>query len=111
MLQDLTKPYSRAFVPVIWCYEVSNVLSRAQLKTSIPPNEVIEFIRQLDALPIRVEQDHARIFAKVHHTAVTFGLTSYDAAYLELAKRRDLPIATLDEELEAAAVLAGVRLL
>jgi predicted nucleic acid-binding protein len=44
----------------------------------------------------------ARVFSDVHRLALTYRLTSYDAAYLELALRRNLPLATLDAELVAA---------
>jgi len=49
-----------------------------------------------------------RILTDVHRLAVTYRLTSYDAAYLELALRRKLPLATLDEDLVRACKMAGV---
>lgn len=43
--------------------------------------------------------------------AVKHGLTTYDDAYLELTLRRDLPLATLDQDLRGAAAAEGVQLL
>ena len=53
----------------------------------------------------------ARIFPDVHRVAVTYRLSSYDASYLELAMRRGLPLATLDDDLAKASRAAGVTLL
>jgi predicted nucleic acid-binding protein len=52
----------------------------------------------------------ARVFPEVHRTALAYRLTSYDAAYLELAIRRGRALATLDDDLRKAAAAAGVAL-
>jgi predicted nucleic acid-binding protein len=52
-----------------------------------------------------------RILTDVHRLAVAYRLTSYDASYLELALRKNLPLATLDDELIAASKACGVALL
>ena len=63
-------------------------------------------------MPIFIDLESSRrIFSDVHQLAVRYRLTSYDAAYLELALRRALPLATLDNELVAACRLAGVPVL
>ena len=75
-------------------------------------SKVSEFWKRLAALDIRVDVESAdRILTDVHRLAVLHRLTSYDAAYLELALRRSLPLATLDDELRAAGVAAGVTTL
>ena len=51
------------------------------------------------------------VFTDVHRLALSYRLTSYDAAYLELAIRLNLPLATLDDELIRAARAAGVTVL
>jgi len=51
------------------------------------------------------------ILTDVHRLAVAYRLTSYDASYLELALRKNLPLATLDDELIAASKASGVALL
>jgi predicted nucleic acid-binding protein len=52
-----------------------------------------------------------RILTDVHRLAVAYRLTSYDASYLELALRRNLPLATLDDELITASKASGVAIL
>jgi len=88
------------------------VLLNAQRKGRVTQQQVEEFVRVLLMLPIRVEAmlpeqalHDTRKLAQAHK------LTSYDAAYLELAIRRHLPLATLDVDLQNAAVATGVRLI
>ncbi len=66
------------------------------------------FLRDLGLLPVRLKPagDDAGLMALARKRR----LTVYDAAYLELAKREGLPLATLDRELEKAAVAEGVAL-
>jgi predicted nucleic acid-binding protein len=101
-----------AFVPVLWRYEVSAVLSRAQNTRAITAQKVMAFLSNIAALNITVDMDGShRILTDVHQLAVTYRVTSYDAAYLELALRKNLPLASLDEELKRACVSAGGALL
>ena len=101
-----------AIVPVLWRYEVTAVLSKAQKIGSISEDKFIGFIDDLNAFSITVDYEGIeRIMNDVRLIAVTYGLTGYDAAYLELAIRNDLPIATLDKDLQKAAQMAGVKLL
>ncbi len=73
---------------------------------------VADFLEDLAALPIKVDADSGSfILSDVHRLAVTYGLTSYDAAYLEVALRRQLPLARLDVELVRACQAAGVGVL
>ncbi|MDR3461226.1 MAG: type II toxin-antitoxin system VapC family toxin [Beijerinckiaceae bacterium] len=112
MLFDLMSPTGEAVVPVLWRYEVSAVLARACSKGAIPAKDAMDFIDDLQALPILVDDESEKhIFRDVHRLAIIYKLTSYDAAYLELALRRNLPLATLDDELKIAAVNAGVIVL
>ncbi len=68
----------------------------------------MEDIRSLD---ITVDDESfGHIFGDVHRLAVQHGLSGYDAAYLELAIRQNLPLATLDEDLQRAARAARVAL-
>jgi predicted nucleic acid-binding protein len=71
-----------------------------------------DFLLRLGRLNIKVDSESAdHILTNVHRLAVAYRLTSYDAAYLELALRRNLPLATLDNELVAACKASGVVLL
>ncbi len=101
-----------AFVPVLWRYEVSAVLAKSQKDGILTAQRVDEFLATLDKLNITVDPDSSdHILTDVHRLAVAYRLTSYDASYLELALRKGLPLATLDDELIAASKASGVALL
>jgi predicted nucleic acid-binding protein len=70
--------------------------------------EISGFLSQLEALPII--PDTAHIFSRTFTVIASFGLSSYDATYLELALRERLPLLTVDLKLHAAAHKAGVPL-
>lgn len=109
ILERLEAAQDTAFVPLLWRYEVSAVLARAELKGFLTARKAAEFLEDLAALPIKVDTESAgRVLTDVHRLAVQYRLTAYDAAYLELALRRALPLATLDEELRAACTAAGI---
>ena len=96
---------------MLWLYEVVSVLAKAQRSASITADKVHGFLEDIRSLDIVVDDesfDH--IFGDVHRLAIELGLSGYDAVYLELAIRRGLPLATLDEELQKAAAEAGVEL-
>ena len=101
-----------AWVPSLWWLEVANVL-RMNLKrkryTETQRDTYLESLKYLyvetDNVPVSRTWQAASRLADCHN------LTVYDAAYLELALRRGLPLATLDRELRAAALAEGVALL
>lgn len=100
-----------AFVPVLWFYEASAVIARAQIKGSLAATTAEEILVELQSLRIVADEESgARAFTDVHRLAVAYRLTSYDAAYLELAMRRNLPLASLDADLVRAARSAGLQL-
>src|SRR5271156_1883406 len=82
-----------AIVPVLWFYEASSVLSRAQNRGTLSGRKADEFIVELQSLNIRGDPQSApRVFRVVHQRALTYRFTSYDAPYWDLAVRRGLPI-------------------
>ncbi len=102
----------QAVVPVLWRYEVSAVLSKAQRDGVITGFKVDAFLKELGSLNIIVDRDGTdRILTDVHRLAITYRLTSYDAAYLELTIRKRLPLATLDDKLIRACKSAGEMVL
>jgi predicted nucleic acid-binding protein len=106
---DRLQAGEEAVVPIIWLYEASAVLSRAQNRGTLDGRTAREFIVELQALNITADSESAaRIFSDVHRLALAHRLSSYEAAYLELALRRELPLATLDDELIRAGRTAGV---
>ncbi len=101
-----------AFVPILWRYEVSAVLVRAQTRGEASAQEVDDFLADLRELNIAIDiPGTERILTDVHRLALAYRLTSYDAAYLELALRRNLPLATLDDDLMRACKAAGGTIL
>ena len=111
MLLDQLESQS-AVVPALWLLEVANVMGIAERRGRITSDESDEFIGELTKLNIDVESELAsRVFAHIFPLSRERQLTSYDAVYLDLAIRRQLPLATLDESLRKAAKKAGVKLL
>jgi predicted nucleic acid-binding protein len=88
-------------VPELWWFEVRNVLIVNERRGRLEEADTALFLRQLARLPIVV--DHAPEEAAVLGLARRHGLTVYDAAYLELAQRQALSLATLDSMLAQAA--------
>ena len=100
-----------AHVPVLWLYEAIAVITKAQRTGALSQEDAHGFIKDLRSLEIVVDYEGtAQVFFEVRRLAYEHGLSGYDAAYLELAIRRGLPLATLDEELQRAAVAVGVDL-
>lgn len=102
----------RAHVPALWLWETANVLVQAERRGRISPAAIRTYLGLLEGLPISVDQPST---ASAWHDTLALArshrLTSYDAAYLELALRRGLPLATRDKALQAAGRLEGVPLL
>jgi predicted nucleic acid-binding protein len=102
----------QAIVPVLWRYEVSAVLAKAQKDGILTDIKASALLTTLQSLNIRLDREGADyILTDVHRLAVAHRLTSYDAAYLELAMRKKLPLATLDDELIRACNRIGHALL
>jgi predicted nucleic acid-binding protein len=98
-----------AVVPNLWHLEAINVLLRAEKRGDTTTGEVERFISQLESLPLHVDPLTAnQSFSRTMALARAYKLGSYDAAYLELAVREGLPIATLDKGLIKAAKKADV---
>ena len=102
--------YGEAVVPALWPLEVTNVLSVAARRERMTSADMAQAISLLQALPIVIEPlERRRAFESVATLANRHALTTYDADYLELARRRGIPLATLDEALGAAAEAEGVE--
>jgi predicted nucleic acid-binding protein len=94
--------------PSLFYYEIRNALLVSERRNRITEAMSAAFLRDLGLLPIRLEP--AGDDTSLMTLARKRKLTVYDAAYLELAKREGLPIATLDRALEKAAVAEGIAL-
>jgi predicted nucleic acid-binding protein len=103
---------AEALVPSIWPLEVANALLMAERRKRIALAKVTGLLARIAGLPISVRPaapKHA--FEQILPMARQQGLSQYDAAYLELAVREGLALATLDGELQRAAKAVGVELL
>lgn len=99
-------------VPAWWFIEITNVLAMAERRGRIKPTESDAFIADLSKLGIeRDDEAPDRAFTHLLALCRRHRLTSYDAIYLDLAVRRNLPLATLDDALRKVAHKSGVRLL
>jgi predicted nucleic acid-binding protein len=109
--QDVLKalPQGAAAVPSLWPLEVANILLVGERRGRINQADTVTFIGLLDGLPIRIDDETSEHAMKASlNLARAQSLSVYDAAYLELAMRRGLPVATLDAKLKAAAAVVGV---
>ena len=100
-----------AVVPSLWSLEAANVIVKSQRLGKISQAQASSFLALLDGLDIATDAGTAQ--RALHDTldlARQFGLSTYDAAYLELALREGLPLAKLDVRLQGAAREAGVLL-
>ena len=98
-----------AIVPAHWVLEVTNGLLLASRRKRLQPLEHLEILARIGVLPIRVDPETvSRGWFDTLALAEEFGLTTYDAAYLELALRLQAPLVTLDATLAEAANKAGL---
>lgn len=100
-----------ACVPAHWTLEVANSLLNSERRHRIDAHQRKEILAAIQLLPIEADTETwIRGWEDTLALAGKHGLTSYDAAYLELAIRRQSPLATFDEDLARAAQRAGVPL-
>ena len=98
-----------ATAPALWWFEVRNGLVMAERRGRLTEPETARALRELSSLAISLDQSPDE--AGVMTLARQHRLTVYDAAYLELALRKALPLATLDGPLQRAARAEAVRLM
>ncbi|MGH9587059.1 MAG: type II toxin-antitoxin system VapC family toxin [Acidobacteriaceae bacterium] len=101
--------HTSCLVPAIWWFEIRNIIVINERRNRITTQQGTAFLRRVSQLGIiedsEVDGEQALHLARLHR------LTIYDAAYLELAQRKHLPLATLDSELLRAAKAESVALL
>ena len=111
LLQE-AKNGTAIYVPELWHLEIANTLLvfvRRKLLTEAQRQAGLTLLSQLRVI---VDDETNRLaFSTVSELAVQYTLSVYDAAYLELARRKSLPLATRDEALKAAAKRSGIKLL
>lgn len=101
-----------AVVPSHWHVEIANSVVMAERRKRITADDVALTFDDLRAFSITVDDDGlTRLWRETVALARTHRLTMYDAAYLELAIRRSLPLASLEKGLVAASRIVGVKVL
>lgn len=101
----------RVVAPAIWPLEVANALRNCVRRQRLSPGEVGDVCAELDNWSIEVASPLSASPLRHFESAQTFGLTPYDAQYLDLALQRRYALATLDDNLAQAAARAGVSVL
>jgi predicted nucleic acid-binding protein len=104
-------PALEMLVPRLWHLEVANVLLVGERRGRCAQADSITWLAFLGSLPVIVDAaTEARAWSDTITLGRQHGLTAYDAAYLELAMRESVPLATLDAKLKAAATVVGVAI-
>ena len=103
---------SGALAPGLWPLEALNGLLVAERRGRLDASRRHRLAGFLHALPIKLDDETAnRAWTETLRLAERFGLSAYDASYLELAQRHRLPVASLDQDLRAAATALGLHVL
>jgi predicted nucleic acid-binding protein len=103
---------SGALAPMLWPLEALNGLLVAERRGRLDAVRRRRLSGFLRALPITIDDEMAsHVWVAIADLAERFNLSSYDAVYLELAQRSRLPLASLDQDLRAAATALGLTIL
>ena len=98
-------------VPNLWHLESANVIARAQKRQWLTTEQMQQFLDLVLQLPLKVDLETAKkAMAETFNLASVHNLSVYDAAYLELALRHHVPLATLDLDLRKAASNVNVTI-
>ena len=98
-------------VPALWPLEVANALTILRRRRKLTPDEARSAIEIIRELPAVIDHEVAAIaFTRLFDLASEHDLTIYDASYVELAARRQLPLASNDAQMKQAAIRSGVDL-
>jgi len=109
LVLDLLADGAEARAPAIWPLEVANSMLSAQRRKRINEAESVRWLNRIGALRIVISgPSNLGEIGDLFAIARQFGLSIYDATYLELARRFDLPLATIDRRLSAAASKSGI---
>ena len=100
------------FIPQLLWYEISNILKNLLRRKRFTLNEIMEFYPSIVAILFITDSETGVEYSKkLLHLCNEYNLSSYDAAYLELADRKKAILCTLDENLRAAAKKHGVTVI
>jgi len=103
---------SDAIVPEIWAFEVANsIFVSFKKRKRITERQIEEYLERLKQLPISVEPRGIWSNVELEAPARRWNLSAYDAAYLDPALRKGMPLATIDHDLKKAASAEGIEVL
>ena len=109
---QMFKQGDSAITRSFWPHEVLNALLVGERRKRISRDLIRTFLNDLEPLPIVLQELQAdAVFDRIQSLSREYGLTPYDAAYLELARTNGLPLATLDQDLMHACRKASEELL
>ena len=111
LLEGLQRGAAVVVVPALFYQEITNVLLMAYRRKRISREVLSQYLDVVAMLPLRIDtaaSTRSSTMKTVCELAEKYGLTTYDASYLELAIRLDLPLVTLDSDLYNAALEVGV---
>ncbi len=110
-VEKLLSDGGTAIVPSLWHIEMANAFLMGLRRKRTTEEKIRDFIVHMSVAPIVIDEfTHLHAWSNILLLARSQGLSAYDAAYLELAQRRELPLATLDLHLRTAAKAAGISL-
>ena len=99
-------------VPALWSAEITNAVLMAERRKRVKQPEIRRFVELLDGLTVIMDsQSVAENVSNILPIAREYGLSAYDAAYLDVAVRHGVPLATLDSALQKAGRKAGIEIL
>jgi predicted nucleic acid-binding protein len=97
------------FTTNLFWYEMSNIIRNATIRKRIINENVPHIFNNIFAFNIETDHDYGKLYSlRLYEIGKSYNLTTYDASYLELAVRKGGILASLDEDLLAAAKKAGV---
>jgi len=99
------------WIPALWWYEIANALAVARRRHRVAEAEIVRLAELYGKLPVMTDYLLGReASGSLTALAAQHEMSAYDAAYLELAMRRGIGLATLDARLSKATAAAGVPL-
>jgi len=102
---------ARAVVPALWHLEMANGFAVSERRHILTAAEGTRCLIDVEQLTAQIETNSDLVLTRqALSTARSFQLSAYDAVYLDTARNQDLPLATLDQSLRAAAARAAVEL-
>ena len=103
---------SKPLVPALWQLEIANALTLVRRRKVLTDEEVEEGLDYFQTFALTVAEIDLNFLSiqQAFRVSKEVGLTAYDAVYFELARRENLPLATLDKTLRGGAAKAGVAI-